>query len=128
LKLTESNADDTAETKRNLFALLDFHQKAMQFEDADEDNLAAPLAPNQAPVVDFSTPRAAPGPFVDDDLEENSEDEDEFEEDWPSEDEWEMRGGLRAGLNEVLDQDWADASGGMSSFLPFPHLEEVVLS
>ncbi|BGP18135.1 hypothetical protein JCM10213_007741 [Rhodosporidiobolus nylandii] len=84
----------------------------MQFEDADEDALAAPLAAAHAPVVDFSTPRAAPGPFVDDDLESLPEEEDEDEdEDWPSEEEWEIEQDLRAGLNEVLDQDWADASG-----------------
>jgi RIO kinase 1 len=85
----------------------------MQFEDADEEALAAPLAPTQAPVVDFSTPRGD-GNFLDD--ETLSEEDEEDEEDWPSEDEWETRGGLRAGLNEVLDQDWADAAGG--AFLP----------
>ncbi|GAA6031411.1 hypothetical protein JCM8097_005648 [Rhodosporidiobolus ruineniae] len=87
----------------------------MQFEDADEDALlAAPLAPAHTAPVDFSTPRAVSGPFVDDDdldsLPEEDEDDDD-EEDWPSEDEWEQQRTLRAGLNDVLDQDWADASG-----------------
>ncbi|GAA5876730.1 hypothetical protein JCM8547_002030 [Rhodosporidiobolus lusitaniae] len=84
----------------------------MQFEDADEEALAAPFAATHAPAVDFSTARDPPARVDDSDgLESLLEEDEDEEEDWPSEDEWEYRGGLKAGLNDVLDQDWADASG-----------------
>ncbi|GAA5886857.1 hypothetical protein JCM6882_005917 [Rhodosporidiobolus microsporus] len=84
----------------------------MQFEDADEEALTAPHTATHAPVVDFTTAREGSGPFVDDDLQSLSDDdeEDDDDESWPSDEEMEDQG-LRAGLNEVLDQDWADASG-----------------
>ncbi|GAA5867115.1 hypothetical protein JCM1840_001488 [Sporobolomyces johnsonii] len=88
----------------------------MQFEDAPEDDLAAPIASAHAPVVDFKTARDVPGPFVDDEQPEQPESlsaaEEDEQPDWDSEDEyWDEAEGLEDGLNEVMDQDWADASG-----------------
>ncbi|GAA5838639.1 hypothetical protein JCM11251_003250 [Rhodosporidiobolus azoricus] len=82
----------------------------MQFEDAEEDALVAPQAAIHPPATDFSTPREGSGPFLDDDESLPEEGEEDESEAWPSEEEYEEQG-LRAGLNEVLDQDWADASG-----------------
>ncbi|GAA5990660.1 hypothetical protein JCM11641_001266 [Rhodosporidiobolus odoratus] len=94
-----------------------FHN-AMQFEDADDGAIAAPLLAHPTPISHQPSTRAVQGAYVDDqdDLPSPTEDEDDDEEtserdDWPSEDEWNASEGLRAGLNEVLDQDWADASG-----------------
>lgn len=89
----------------------------MQFEDADEDAIAAPLAAGHAPVavVDFRTPRAG-ATFVDDEsLPDEDEEEDEDEDDFDEDDEdWDADAGLDEGLLAVMDQDWADAAGGAS--------------
>ncbi|GAA6063411.1 hypothetical protein JCM10212_005478 [Sporobolomyces blumeae] len=109
----------------------------MQFEDApDDDSLQPSPAPSlTAPTVPPSTrheERTVPGPFLDDDdadkehdslaradpsvirtegPEEWDEDEDDeyyFDDD---DEEEEQDYGLEEGLREVMDQDWADASG-----------------
>ncbi|BGP50129.1 Serine/threonine-protein kinase rio1 [Rhodotorula kratochvilovae] len=84
----------------------------MQFEDADEDApaAAAPLAAGQAPVVDFTTPRAGAA-FVDDESMPEEEEEDD-EETWDEDaDDFDEEFGLEEGLHAVMDQDWADAAG-----------------
>lgn len=93
-----------------------------QFEDADEytqshTSTQPVFAAPQVPIVDFTTAREFPR--VDDvayaDASEDDDDDDEEEDDyWDEDDEAEYRAehGLRAGFNEVMDQDWADASGG----------------
>ncbi|GAA5906486.1 hypothetical protein JCM8208_004674 [Rhodotorula glutinis] len=89
----------------------------MQFEDADEDALAAP----QPALAAGQLPPTAPAPaiasragatFVDDeampDDEEEGEDYGEYDEE---EEEWDGDAGLDEGLLAVMDQDWADAAG-----------------
>jgi hypothetical protein len=85
----------------------------MQFEDAEETSPASaalPAAP-LAPSADLTAPRQVPGTFLDDDIDEEDEEDDDL---WDEEDEaeWASERGLSAGINELMDQDWADASGG----------------
>lgn len=96
----------------------------MQFEDAPDDLTAPSIPPHpssltriddetvesqahqQTSLASSTTPQAAP--------EVSEEQEEEYDSDdyYYDEEEEEERYGLEDGLREVMDQDWADASGG----------------
>ncbi|KAK4046677.1 Serine/threonine-protein kinase rio1 [Microbotryomycetes sp. JL201] len=89
-----------------------------RFADAEEAELNKDNSNGPISSVPLIAPRAPPfeaqlGRVDDSDHDSGSDDEEQFD-DWDSQDEIEYRAQQAAvgGINDVVDQDWADAAGG----------------